>query len=351
MEEMLTIVWGNAPRAARRGTASDGGRSPPRGALTMTPSTWSREGRRNRLQNLRSFCYAAQYGSISKAAELASLSQPTVSLQIQALEKEFKTSLFQRRGPKISLTPDGQVLYDLARPLVEGIDALPSTLFASRQGLTTGRLSIAAGESTLLYVLPEIIRDFARSHPGVEFRLHNVTGLEGLKLLRNDVADLAVGSLIEVPEDITYHPTFTFEPMLITALDHPLARLPRVTIKDVARYPLILPPQHLTTWRVVDYVFHKYRLSYRVALEAGGWEVIKRYVEMDLGVSIVTGVCLTGTEALVAIPFKKYFPKRTYGIVLRKGKLLSPATARFLELIKSRARHPSPRHSPAPDVR
>ena len=46
-----------------------------------------------------------------------------------------------------------------------------------------------------------------------------------------------------------------------------------VTIKDVAEFPLILPPQHLTTWRVVDFVFHKYGLNYRVALEAGGWLV------------------------------------------------------------------------------
>jgi DNA-binding transcriptional LysR family regulator len=304
----------------------------------MTRVTTSLESRRNRLQNLRSFCYAAQLGSISKAAELASLSQPTVSLQIQALEKEFKTALFQRRGPKIILTPDGQSLYELARPLVEAMDALPATFHASRHGLETGRLSIAAGESTILYVLPEFIREFAQTYPGIEFKLHNVTGRDGLKLLRNDAVDFAVGSLIEVPDDITYHPTFSFDPMLITASDHPLSKLPKVTIKEVSQYPLILPPQHLSTWRVVDYVFQKYNLSYRVALEAGGWEVIKRYVELGLGISIVTGICLTGKEALAVVPFNKYFPKRTYGIVLRKGKLLSPPTLRFLELLKTKTK-------------
>lgn len=304
----------------------------------MTRVTTSLESRRNRLQNLRSFCYAAQLGSISKAAELASLSQPTVSLQIQALEKEFKTALFQRRGPKIILTPDGQSLYELARPLVEAMDALPATFHASRHGLETGRLSIAAGESTILYILPEFIREFAQTYPGIEFKLHNVTGRDGLKLLRNDAVDFAVGSLIEVPDDITYHPTFSFDPMLITASDHPLSKLPKVTIKEVAQYPLILPPQHLSTWRVVDYVFQKYNLSYRVALEAGGWEVIKKYVELGLGISIVTGICLTGKEALAVVPFNKYFPKRTYGIVLRKGKLLSPPTLRFLELLKTRTK-------------
>ncbi|HEX8201845.1 MAG TPA: LysR family transcriptional regulator [Isosphaeraceae bacterium] len=311
---------------------------------TMT----SRDSRRNRLQLLRSFCYAAQHGSISRAAEQAALSQPSVSLQIQALEKEFKTALFQRRGPKITLTPDGQALYDLAWPLVEALDSLPSSFQSSRQGLETGRLHIAAGESTLLYILPEIVAEFSRAHPGVELILHNVPGREGLKLLRNDAVDFAVGSMIEVPDDITYQPLFTYDPMLITPPGHPLTTLPRVTIKDVAEYPLILPPQHLTTWRVADFVFHKHRLSYRVALEAGGWEVIKKYVELGVGVSIVTGICLTGSESLAVLPFTKYFPSRSYGIVQRKGKLVSVAAVRFLDLIKAKAQQQQPpRNGPA----
>src|ERR1700756_4601369 len=104
----------------------------------------SQESQRSRLQKLRSFCYAARTGSISRAAELALLSQPSISLQIQALEREFKTTLFQRRGPKITLTPGGGALYHLARPLVDGIDSLQATFWASRQGLETGRLNIAA---------------------------------------------------------------------------------------------------------------------------------------------------------------------------------------------------------------
>ncbi len=303
----------------------------------------SQESQRGRLQKLRSFCYAARMGSISKAAELAMLSQPSISLQIQALEKELKTTLFQRRGPKITLTPEGEALYQLARPLVDGIDSLPSTFWASRQGLETGRLNIAAGESTILYILPEFIQEYARAHPGIELKLHNVTGRDGLKLLRNDAVDLAVGSMIEVPEDIIYQPTFSYDPMLITAVDHPLARQETVSIKEVAQYPLILPPQHLTTWRVVDYVFQKHRLNYRVSLEAGGWEVIKRYVALGMGISIVTSICLTGKDPLAAIPFNRYFPQRTYGLVLRKDKILSPPAARFVELIKDRAKRDRPK--------
>jgi DNA-binding transcriptional LysR family regulator len=297
-------------------------------------ASWKED--RSHLQKLRTFCFAAQTGSFSKAAGRVALSQPSVSLQIQALERELSTTLFQRRGPKISLTPDGQALYDLAWPLVNALDSLDETFKASRQGLATGWVNIAAGESTILYILPELIKEYASLYPAVELKLHNVTGEEGLRLLRSDVVDFAVGSMVEVPEDIVYRPTFTYDPKLIVPLGHPLAGRKDVTIKDIAQYPLILPPNHLTTWRVVDFVFQQHNLSYRVALEAGGWEVIKKYVEHGLGVSIVTSICLKGTEALAALDVSRYFPKRTYGIVMRKNKLLSAQATRFIELMNGR---------------
>jgi DNA-binding transcriptional LysR family regulator len=288
---------------------------------------------RHRLQKLRSFCFAAREGSFSKAAELADVSQPSISLQIQDLERELAVVLFQRRGPRISLTPDGQALYDRAWPLVNALDGLPETFRASREGLEAGWLDIAAGESTVLYILPEYVRKYATRYPHVELKLHNVTGREGLRLLRGGVVDFVVGSMIDVPEDIDYRPTFTYDPMLIAPLGHPLASKRHVTIRDISHYPLILPPRHLTTWRVVDLVFQQHNVNYRVALEAGGWEVIKKYVEYGLGISIVTSICLKGDERLAAINLGRYFPQRSYGPVLRKQNPLSAAALRFLELM------------------
>ena len=289
--------------------------------------------KQNRLKQLRAFCHAARSGSVSAAADQIFLSQPTVSLQIQALEREFDTLLFERRGPKIKLTPAGEVLFGLAQPLVEGMDKLHETFFSHCGRVDQGTLDLAAGESTILYILPEPIRQFTANHPGIEIKLHNVTGRDGLAMVRADEADLAVGSMIEVPDDITYRPFVTYRPKLITPLDHPLADKVSVTLRDIAPYGLILPPSHLSTWRTVDLVFRQHNLEYRVAMEAGGWEVIKKYVELGLGISIVTDVCLTGQERLAAIPLEQFFPKRSYGIVLRRGKFLSPQAKRFLEVL------------------
>ncbi len=289
--------------------------------------------KQNRLKQLRAFCFAAKTGSISKAAEQLYLSQPSVSLQIQALERELNTMLFERRGPKIRLTPDGQALLEIATPMVEGMDSLRDT-FAERCGdLNSGYLNIAAGESTLLYILPKYLKQFSDKYPGVRIRLHNVTGADGMAMLRADEADFAVGSMLDMPDDVSYFPVFEFNPTLITPLDHPLAKQGRVTLEDIAKYDLILPPRYLSTWGLVKSVFQQYNIQHKVALEAGGWAVIKKYVEMGLGISIVTDICLEENDKLATISVKEYFPTRSYGIVLRRGKFIPAQAKRFIELL------------------
>ncbi len=289
--------------------------------------------KKNRLKQLRAFCHAAQTGSISKAADRLFLSQPSVSLQIKALEREFDTTLFERRGPSIALTPAGKTLYELAIPLIEGIDSLSDT-FAMHQGqVESGELDIAAGESAILYILPDMMKRFNESYPNVKLRLHNVTGKARLEQLRANDVDFAVGSLLEIPKDISFHPVYTYDPVLITPPNHPLLEKKPFSLKEITPYGLIMPSPQLSTWGVAKNVFRENEVDYRVTLEAGSWEVIKRYVKMGLGISIVTNICLTGQETLGQIPLAKYFPKRHYGIVMRKGKFLTPAARRFIEMM------------------
>ena len=287
----------------------------------------------NRLKQMRAFCEVVHTGSITLAAQKLFLSQPSVTLQIQAMERELGVTVFERRGPVLKLTPDGEALYTLSKPLVEGIDSLQENFAAHSGKLDSGELNIGAGESTILYILPEAVRRFVSAYPRIRLKIHNETGRDGLKMLRADEIDLVVGSMLDVPDDITYQPVVTFDPALIVPLDHPLATHPDVTLAEVSKYGLILPPRHLSTWRMVKYVFQQHNLTFTVTLEAGGWEVIKKYVELGMGISIVTDICLTGTEKLVRIPLNQHFPQRGYGLVLRKGRFLSPQARRFIEIL------------------
>ena len=122
---------------------------------------------------------------------------------------------------------------------------------------------------------------------------------------------------------------------LVAPADHPLAskRRDRIKLEEIGRYGLILPPRHLATWRMVEAVFQQHGVAYNVTLEAGGWEVIKKYVEMGLGISIVTDICLTGNEKLVRIPLDRFFAHRTYGVVLRRKKHLLAPARKFIEMM------------------
>jgi DNA-binding transcriptional LysR family regulator len=291
--------------------------------------------KQNRLQQLRGFCYAARKKSISKAAEKMLLSQPSVSLQVKALEQELGARLFERRGPRIELTHDGQRLLELAGPLVDALDGLEENFASLREAADRGTVNIAAGGSTIQYLLPRYVERFMHEYSQVDVRLHNVTGKAGLAALRDGEIDFAVGPMLETPADIAFQPLVTYEPTLITRPDHPLARKKRVSLKDIAKYPLILPPKEQSTFRVVEMVFAEHSLDYDVKLEVGGYDVIKKYVKLGLGISIVMSHCLTSADRLHSVPLGRYFPKRTYGIVLRKGHALSPAAERFVDMLRA----------------
>jgi DNA-binding transcriptional LysR family regulator len=100
-------------------------------------------------------------------------------------------------------------------------------------------------------------------------------------------------------------------------------------------------------------VFQQNRVPYTVALEVGGWEVIKQYVAMGLGISIVTAICLTEADRqrLAARSLARWFPPRSYGVVMRKGKFLSAQARAFVELIQPELSAPRDAYASGPSER
>ncbi len=224
----------------------------------------------DRLKPLRAFCQTVRLGSVSRAAEALFVSQPAISLQLQALERELGVPLFERSGRRLVPSREGQLLYEMAQPLVENLDGLEARFRDKVRGLDAGELNIAANSSTILYLLPKIVERFRLHHPDVRLTLHNAISADGTDLLREDAADLAIGSMTDVPADLSYAPAYRFEQVLIAPHDHPLASGAELELADIARYPLVLPPKRQITYRLVDQVFQRHRIAYTVALEVGG---------------------------------------------------------------------------------
>lgn len=302
---------------------------------TRTPSSPRFSYKSDRLKPLRAFCQTVRLGSVSRAAEALFVSQPAISQQLQALERELGVPLFERSGRRLVPSREGQVLYEMAQPLVESLDGLEARFQDKVRGLDAGELNIAANSSTILYLLPRIVECFRQRYPDVRLTLHNAISADGTDLLREDAADLAVGSMTDVPADLSYAPAYRFEQVLIAPHDHPLAQ-GELDLAEVARYPLVLPPKRQITYRLVDQVFQRHRIAYTVALEVGGWEVIKQYVAMGMGISIVPALCLNDAdrERLAARSMKAWFPERSYGVIVRRGKALSAQARAFVDLIQ-----------------
>ena len=104
-----------------------------------------------------------------------------------------------------------------------------------RAGIEEGYVEVAAGGTTILYVLPRFVEEFRRVHPKIELRLHNVTGAEGLAQLRAGLVDFAVGPMVEPPEDIEFHAMQSYEPVVITCLGHPLTRKKKITLEEISQ--------------------------------------------------------------------------------------------------------------------
>ena len=145
----------------------------------------------NTLKQLRAFCAVARAGKMSDAAKELFLSQSAISLQIKALESSLDTRLFERKGPSLRMTPEGRKLLDLSRPLVEGIDRLHDRFRQETDTNTdSGEVVIAAGESTIIYILPDLVSRFRAKYPNIHVQLRNVSGRDGLAMIRKDEVDL-----------------------------------------------------------------------------------------------------------------------------------------------------------------
>ncbi len=170
----------------------------------------------DRLKQLRAFCHAARLESMSKAAERLDISQPAVSQHIRALEREFATPFFERRGPRITLTPAGAGLYRLAMPLVQGVERLPETFAEHVNGEAMGEVRVLAGLTASTFLLPDYLKRFRAVHEGVKVTLRTGGLADGLGLLHDREVDFALGGVETVPERLDFHPFRTWRPLRAT---------------------------------------------------------------------------------------------------------------------------------------
>ena len=292
--------------------------------------------KRDRLRQLRAFCHVARLSSITQAADRLGVAHSSVSIQVRELENELETMLFNRavRGGRIELTHAGKRLLELAEPLVQGMDELSGALLEESDGGTPGCVQLAASAVAAGCILPPYVARFRDSCPGVRVEVMNCLLHEGLNLLLDNKVEFVFG-----PQDRHSHRTLEFDHILsydivlITSEDHPLANRTTVSPEEAGAYPAIVPVAGSYSRQFGETAAQQYGVEVNAVIEVGGWGVIKRYVERGLGISVVPSISILATDRVAVIPLTEYFPTRSFGVYTRRGKYLTPPALRLLRLM------------------
>lgn len=228
-------------------------------------------------------------------------------------------------------------LFRLVAPLVERCENI-LVEFERVTGTLKGKIGIASWTGMVLYVLPEYVMQFKAAYPECDIILYNVSNKEILSMVLKGDADLGIGSMQELPSEIAGWELWRFNRCCIAPLGHPLSELEQVTLSDLAKYPVILADRGGAGGIYQEALLRSCNPDLKVVMEAVNWEVVMKYVEMGIGVSIVPEIVLQ-PEHKKALFFQSMSESEErlgfsrYGILLKKGKYLVPGAQEFIKLL------------------
>lgn len=245
-----------------------------------------------KLRQLRYVWEVARHGNhISAAADAMHTSQPGVSKQIQLLEAELGFAIFARKRNRIiGLTEPGKEVVEVARRILADTDNLRHIRddFLSTD---SGGFTIATTHTQARYVLPKVIQRFVTRYPRVRLGLRQGNPTQICELVEAGEADIAIGTETTRPfPNLVMLPCFELTRSVVAKIGHPLLKAKRLTLKEIARYPVIsYDPAFSGRWKVMS-AFQKAGITPNVIFSAVDADVSKTYVEFGLGIAILTTV-------------------------------------------------------------
>ncbi len=287
------------------------------------------------LQQLRYVAEVAQRNlNVSEAARALHTSQSGVSRQISLLEEELGVDVFVRQGKRlVAITRPGEEVVTIARRMLRDVGALRQVGEEYASG-DLGRLSIATTHTQARYVLPRVLSEFLRAHPGVQIELHQGNPTQCCEFVLSGAADLAIATeAIDDYEQLVSLPCYQWNRCLIAPPGHPLLDVKPLTLEAIAAWPLITYDFSFTGGSRVNQTFAERGLTPRVALSAIDADIIKTYVALGLGVGIVAQMAFDPEQdrGLRAVDCAHLFESSTTRIGLHRNAWLRGYTYAFIE--------------------
>lgn len=292
---------------------------------------------------LHIFYTVAERGSFSAAAQALHMTQPAVTMQIQALEEYFGSKLLVRSTKKIELTEAGRTLYPFARRSLELMRETEKAMarFAS---MLEGRLQLGASLTIGEYVLPRLLGPFAKKYPdiSIDLKVMNTT-----QIIEEIGAHQLNFGLVEAP---VHHPDMVSEPVmedelkLIVPAGHPLSGKGSVTLRETISYPFVLREKGSGTRQVMEDELQRMGVEperLETVMELGSTGAVKSAVESGLGVTIISPSSVKHEVALGLLEVIEIedatFKRQFYSIHL-KSTLLPVSAVTFLTFLRERGK-------------
>jgi LysR family cyn operon transcriptional activator len=283
------------------------------------------------LRQLRYFLAVADTCHFRRAAESLHVSQPTLSQQIQQLEKELGTPLFDRIGKRVQLTVAGETFLHHAQRVLHELEQAQVAL-RELDGLERGKLCVGAVQTLNTYLIPPIIARFATAHPAVFLSVEELTASQIEQGLLRGPLNLGISFVSPATGEIASEPLFEEELVLIVPARHRLAKRAVLKVKELDAEPLVLLPTAFYPRQLFDEKAREVGAHPRVAVEMNSIEGILAAIRTSGGATVLPALALTKKDSgLRAIRLTEPTPRRTVGLLWRRDGYRCRATNAFMK--------------------
>jgi DNA-binding transcriptional LysR family regulator len=291
------------------------------------------------VKRMRVLREVAKQGSFSAAADALSYTQSAVSQQIAALEREAGTTLVERSARGIRLTDAGEALVRHAEKVMASLAEAEAELDAIA-GLRSGRVRLASFPTAGSALVPLAIANFRQRHPAVELNLSEMEPDESIPQLRAGELDIA---LIFEPNDANDAEALDRTELLddpfflVTAEDHPMAKKPKLSLKDFASEPWINTTGTCACGQIMRGACVAAGFEPHTAFESDDYLLVQGLVAAGVGVALLPDLALTTVRDDVVIRELPKPPVRHVVALTLPGAYRSPATTAMLEILQEAA--------------
>jgi DNA-binding transcriptional LysR family regulator len=290
------------------------------------------------IENFKIFSDLVESESFSRAAKLNGITQSAVSQQLRAMEKHFSILIVDRSQKQFRLTREGQKLYESAKEILYLYDKLNSELQEMKK-VISGTIHISTVYSIGLHELPPYVKVFLAKFPEVNIRVeYRRANMVYEDVLTNSI-DLGLIAYPQKHKQLEVLPFHDDILVLVVSPEHPFAQRNSVDIQDVAGQKFIGFEPDIPTRKATDIIFKEANIEAEPVMEFDNVETVKRAVEINAGIAILPQTTVIREEAqglLKVLKFTNQTYKRPLALIHRKGRVLTPAIKKLIDLLTSK---------------